>query len=233
MSLPNLNKFKPIISGYGRNNLIHCQSLCRAAAYVSYQPRQEEWDGQTDRTDWQTDVGRWAGAVKPGQQRTRVMLSHSSHTARLDPGKDRGRRVREQGSRGEAKKGENWAGGAGGGGVGWCSAGGEEGEVIKRRSCGVADIYVCVCVCVRAGARPWVWWSGWCGGGDERPQGEMGKDDQWQTTSCHPDTLETHIHTLITPETFLFRIGSGGQTENKSLPPPLPFHSVFPSIPPF
>lgn len=80
------------------------------------------------------------------------MLSHSSHTARLDPGKDRGRRVREQGSRGEAKKGENWAGGAGWAGVGWCSAGGEEGEVIKRRSCGVADIYVrvCVCACVRA-----------------------------------------------------------------------------------
>lgn len=31
------------------------------------------------------------------------MLSHSSHTARLDPGKDRGRRAWEQGSRGEAK----------------------------------------------------------------------------------------------------------------------------------
>lgn len=46
----------------------------------------------------------------------------------------------------------------------------------------------------------------------------MGKNDQLQTTSCYPDTLETC--TLITPETFLFRIGSRGQTENR--PPPVP-----------
>lgn len=31
------------------------------------------------------------------------MVSHSSHTARHDPGKDRGRRAQEQGSRGEAQ----------------------------------------------------------------------------------------------------------------------------------
>lgn len=41
--------------------------------------------------------------LKPGQQRTRVMLVHSSPTARLDGGKDGGRRVQEQGSRGETK----------------------------------------------------------------------------------------------------------------------------------
>ncbi len=76
------------------------------------------------------------------------MLSHSSHTARPDPGKDRERRAQEQGSRGEAKwgrtgqtRGARWAG------VGWCSAGGEEEEAIKRRSCGVVVICVYVCVC--------------------------------------------------------------------------------------
>lgn len=71
------------------------------------------------------------------------MLSHSSHTARLDPGKDRGRRAQEQGSRGEAKWGRiGQAGGAGWAGVGWRSAGGEE-------VCGVVVIYVYVCVCAR------------------------------------------------------------------------------------
>jgi len=73
------------------------------------------------------------------------MLSHSSHTARLDPGKDRGRREQEQGSRGEARWGRiGQGGGARWVGVRWRSAGGEEGEVIKRRSCGVVVIYVCV-----------------------------------------------------------------------------------------
>lgn len=72
------------------------------------------------------------------------MLSHSSHSARLDSGKDRGRRAQEQGSRGEARWGRIGQGGAG---VEWCSAGGEEEEVIKRRSCGMVVIYVCVCVC--------------------------------------------------------------------------------------
>lgn len=65
-------------------------------------------DRQTDRRGGWAGVcrgGVYAGAVKPGQRRTRVMLSHSSHTARLDPGKDRGRREQEQGSRGEARWG--------------------------------------------------------------------------------------------------------------------------------
>lgn len=39
--------------------------------------------------------------LKSGQQRTRVIMSHSSHPATLDPGKDGGRRVQEQGNRGE------------------------------------------------------------------------------------------------------------------------------------
>lgn len=52
------------------------------------------------------------------------MLSHSSHTAMLDPGKDRGRRVQEQGSRGEAKWGRiGQAGGSGWAAVGWRSGG--------------------------------------------------------------------------------------------------------------
>lgn len=62
------------------------------------------------------------------------MLSHSSHTARLDAGKDRGRRVLEQGTRGEAEwgvKGVGRLGVAGWAGVGWRSAGGEEGEPQK------------------------------------------------------------------------------------------------------
>lgn len=71
-----------------------------------------ETDKPLGLTDRQMGVGGvgWVGAVKPGQQRTRVMLSHSSHIARLVPGKDRGRRVQEQGRRGEAKWGRNWAG---------------------------------------------------------------------------------------------------------------------------
>lgn len=52
--------------------------------------------------------------LKPGQQRTRVMLAHSSPTASLDGGKDRGRRVREQGSRGETKSGGEGSWGLGG-----------------------------------------------------------------------------------------------------------------------
>lgn len=48
----------------------------------------------------------------------------------------------------------------------------------------------------------------------------MGKDDQWQTTSCQPDALETRTQTHE-PETFLFRTGSRGQTENILAPPPL------------
>lgn len=45
------------------------------------------------------------------------MLSHSSHSARLDSGKDRGRRAQEQGSRGEARRGRIGQGGWGSGGV--------------------------------------------------------------------------------------------------------------------
>lgn len=130
-----------------------------AVANVLSQRRQGDGDGQTDR---QTDRwGRWVGAVKPGQQRTRVMLSHSSHTARPDPGKDRGRRAREQGSRGEANWGRiGQAGGAGWAGVGWHSAGGQKGEVIKRRSCGVGShSCVFVCACPTLSLMEWlVWW---------------------------------------------------------------------------
>lgn len=67
---------------------------------VCFKPTRIERLRQTDalrQTDRLTDEGRWAGAAKPGQQRTRLMSSHSSHSARLLPGKDRGRRVREQG----------------------------------------------------------------------------------------------------------------------------------------
>lgn len=57
------------------------------------------------------------------------MLAHSSQTAKLDPGKDGGRREQEQGSRGEA---------------GWgCRLGGIQREVRK----GILD-NSCVCVCV-------------------------------------------------------------------------------------
>lgn len=88
------------------------------------------------------------------------MLSHSSQTARLDPGKDRGRREQEQGSRGDAKWGRiGQAAGSGWAGVGWRSAGGEEGEVIKSRSCGVVVIYVCVCAHLTLSLMEWlVWW---------------------------------------------------------------------------
>lgn len=74
------------------------------------------------------------------------MLPHSSHTARLDPGKDRGRRALEQGSRGDAKWGRiGQARGAVRVGVRECSAGGKEGDVIQLRSGGaVVVIFVYV-----------------------------------------------------------------------------------------
>lgn len=82
-------------------------------------------DGQTGGSDRQMG-GRWAAAVKPGQQRTRVMLSHSSHTAILDPGKDRGRRVQEQGSRGETKWERTGQAGVDGGLAAFCGRRGKE-----------------------------------------------------------------------------------------------------------
>lgn len=70
------------------------------------------------------------------------MLSHSSHTARLNPGKDRGRIAQEQGSRGEARWGRiGQAGGAGWAGVGWRSAGGEEGGSAEvERACATLSL---------------------------------------------------------------------------------------------
>lgn len=74
--------------------------------------------------------------LKPGQQRTRVMLAHSSPTASLDGGKDRGRRVREQGSRGETKSGGEGSWGLGGRyWPGWGGGSGPE-KVIKCTSLG-------------------------------------------------------------------------------------------------
>ena len=44
-----------------------------------------------EQTDRQTDGGRWAVAFKPGQQRTRVMLSHSSHTVMIQSREGQGK----------------------------------------------------------------------------------------------------------------------------------------------
>lgn len=110
-------------------------------------------------------------AVKPGQQRTRVM-SHSSSTARVDLGRTEEGECRSRGAK-VMKSGEKWAswGGSGCLGVGWCSTGGEEGNMIGCRSYGL--VVICVWPDLES--------DGWCGE-DERPLGEMGKDDQ--TTSC-------------------------------------------------
>lgn len=153
---------------------------------MCFKPTRTERLRQTDalrQTDRLTDEGRWAGAAKPGQQRTRLMSSHSSHSARLLPGKDRGRRVREQGEQRWGRMAVQ--------GVACSGRPGEGDQVIKSRSWEVVVIYVFVCA---PDLEPWQ--SGWCGGGDERPHGDMGKDDQWQTTSCQPDTLETRTQTL-------------------------------------
>lgn len=99
------------------------------------------------------------------------MLSHSSHTARLDPGKDRGRR-------GDAKWGRiGQARGAVRVGVRECSAGGKEGDVIQLRSCRVVVISLCVCVCV-TDLEP----DGVAGVVEVMRSREMCKDDQWQAS---------------------------------------------------
>lgn len=104
------------------------------------------------------------------------MLVHSSPTARLDGGKDRGRRVREQGTRGETKCGgvegeKRCKGGLKRG------AGVEKSDQVHKFECGAA------CVCVL----------------DLEPdgvaavlevmrsqQGKMGKDDQWEKALRRP-----------------------------------------------
>lgn len=131
---------------------------------------------------------RWAWTAKPGQQRTRVMFSHLSHCATLDNGEGCGKVS------------------AGAGEQRW----GKEAKRGMRSSAQVwAGSHLCVCVADLesdgvAGVVEVMW----------GPQGTMGKDDQWQTTSCHRDTL---VHTNARSAT-LFRVGRGGQTENKSSP---------------
>lgn len=86
--------------------------LCSAICFQAGQTwRQTNGWFRTDRWGWGGVCVEEVGGVdrppqlKPGQQRTRVMLAYSSPTASLDGGKDGGRRVREQGSRGETKSG--------------------------------------------------------------------------------------------------------------------------------
>lgn len=139
--------------------------------------RQTDGFGQTD--------GGWGGVdgppqLKPGQQRTRVMLVHSSPTARLDGGKDG---EGECGSRG-AEVGQSagvWRVGRGAsGGVVRGIRGEKESDQVHKFGCGAA------CVCVLnlepdgAAAGPEVMRS---------QQGKMGKDDQWENNLPTPQLL--------------------------------------------
>lgn len=159
---------------------VYRETICGIACNLS-PPSPTGFQKQAKGGVGQADVGasRWGtigcgSETRPAQDKSNASFITRFHarSGRTEEGERRSSGAKVKQSGGETRRLE--------GGSGQAGSGGEQREVMGCRSCTPARLRAC--------SWPWVWWSSWWVGDDERPKGVMGKDDQ--TASRQPDILQ-------------------------------------------